>query len=335
MRFGRIAIVLFLALAAVSAAAAPQVQIKLGSLVPVGSSWDLALKKLASDWGRISGGQVKVVIYSGGTVGDEPSMIRKMKLGQLQAAGLTVRGLSHIYNPTLSLSLPMLTRNDAELDYLMREMRPELEAGIEENGYKVMFWTVLGWVYFYGRQPIVVPDDLRKQKLWVWEGDPDEASMWKELNFRIAPLQSTDILQALQTGMVDAFSSSPLTAAAYQWFALAPNMADLRWAPLFAGLVISTKSWEKIPADIRPRLLEAAQAVGDALRDDTVKGDAEAIRVMTQYGLKLTPVPQAAVDEWSAFVDQGFARLVGKTFDAVTTDKVRRLIREYRERNAR
>jgi len=323
------------ALAATLAGAAPQIQVKLGSLVPIGSPWDLGLKKIASEWARISGGQGKEVIYSGGTVGDEPSMIRKLKLGQLQAAGLTVRGLNQLHNATLALALPMLARNDAELDFLMSEMEPELEVGIEKSGHKVLFWTVLGWVYFYGRQPVVTPDDLRKQKLWVWEGDPDEASVWKDLNFRIAPLQATDMLQALQSGMVDAFASSPLTAAAYQWFALAPNMADMRWAPLFAGLVISTKTWEKIPEDMRPKLLEVTRQIGGALREETVRADAEAIRVMKQYGLKVFPVPDKVVEEWAALMDRGFAKLAGKSFDAAAADKARRLISEFRARNAR
>lgn len=335
MRLRSMPAALLMVLSAALAGAAPQIQIKLGSLVPIGSAWDLGLKKIAGEWARISNGQVKVVIYSGGTVGDEPSMIRKLKLGQLQAAGLTVRGLNQLHNATLALALPMLARNDAELDYLMSEMRPELEAGIEQSGYKVMFWTVLGWVYFYGKQAVVTPDDLRKQKLWVWEGDPDEASVWKDLNFRIAPLQSTDLLQALQSGMVDAFASSPLTAAAYQWFALAPNMADMRWAPLFAGLVVSAKTWDKIPADLQPKLLEVTRQIGVSLREETVRADAEAIRVMKQYGLKVNPVPDKAVEEWATLMDRGFAKLAGKSFDAAAADKARRLINEFRARNAR
>jgi TRAP-type transport system periplasmic protein len=324
--------ILAVVLLAVAAAAwsAPQIQVKLGSLVPIGSAWDLALKKIATEWARLSDNQVKVVIYSGGTVGDEPSMIRKMRLGQLQAAGLTVRGLNQIYNAALALALPLVARTDAELDYVIAKMRPELEAGMEQNGYKVLFWTVLGWVYFYGREPVVTPDDLRKQKLWVWEGDPDEASVWKDLGFRIVPLQSTDILQGLQTGMIDSFASSPLTAAAYQWFALAPNMADMRWAPLFGGMVISMKTWEKIPADIQPKLMEVTQQVGASLRQETVKADIDAIAVMKQYGLKIVPVPQAAVDLWATLMDQGFAKLAGRSFDAAAAAKVKRLVADYR-----
>jgi TRAP-type C4-dicarboxylate transport system substrate-binding protein len=326
------ALILALGLAAGAGWSAP-VQIKLGSLVPIGSSWDLALKKIAAEWSRLSDNQVRVIIYSGGTVGDEPSMIRKLKLGQLQAAGLTVRGLNQIDNSVLALALPMLVRDDQELDYVMSQMQPELEAGIEENGYKVIFWTMLGWVYFYGKQPVITPDDLRRQRMWVWEGDPEEASVWKDLNFRIVPLQSTDILTSLQSGMIDSFASSPLTAAAYQWFALAPHMSEMRWAPLFGGLVVANRTWERIDEGVRPRLLAAARQIGDELRADSLRADTEAIAVMQKYGLTLHPVPAAAVAQWAELMDQGFSRLAGKSFDAAAAVKVKRLVDEYRSRN--
>ena len=327
------ALVLCLLLAA--SAAWPQIQIKLGSLVPIGSAWDTALKRIASEWARLSGNAVRVTIYSGGTVGDEPSMIRKLKLGQLQAAGLTARGLNQLHNAVLSISLPLVARTDEELDYLMTQMGPELEAGISDSGYKLVFWTVLGWVYFYGKQPVITPDDLRRQRLWVWEGDPDEASVWKDLNFRIVPLQATDILTSLQSGMIDSFASSPLTAAAYQWFALAKNMSAMRWAPLFGGLVISNRTWDRIPAATQELLLASAADIGRALRAESVKADAEAIRVMQANGLKIHPVPDAAVEQWAALMDEGFSRLAGKSFDAAAAEKARRLIAEYRAAHGR
>lgn len=314
---------------------AQEVQIKLGSIVPVGSAWDLALKRLAAEWQTVSRGQVKLVIYSGGTVGDEPSVIRKLKLGQLQAAGLTARGLSTLYQPVLALSLPMLTRNDGELDYVLKEMQTELEAGIESGGVKVLFWIRLGWVYFYSRNPVIVPEDLKKQKLWVWTESPEEATVWKSLNFHIVQLPTTDMLVGLQSGMLDTFATTPLFAAARQWFALAPNMADLKWAPLFGALVVKLATWNKIPADLQAQLLAIARRVGDEVRVQTVEADQEAIEVMKRYGLKINHVSDTTAVQWTRLADEGFSRLIGTVVDAKTTDRVRALLELYRRGVAR
>jgi TRAP-type transport system periplasmic protein len=63
--------------------------IKLASLAPAGSSWDLGLKQIAADWKKVSNGSVVVKIYPGGIAGDESDVIRKIRISQLQAAGLT------------------------------------------------------------------------------------------------------------------------------------------------------------------------------------------------------------------------------------------------------
>src|SRR4051812_34949208 len=70
--------------------------IKLATVVPEGSVWDKSLKKMGDDWKQATGGRVTLTVFSGGSQGDEPTVLRKMRVGALQAAGLTVVGLSNI-----------------------------------------------------------------------------------------------------------------------------------------------------------------------------------------------------------------------------------------------
>ena len=74
--------------------------IKIGSLAPTGSPWDLSLRRIAAAWYQASNGTVEVKIYPGGIAGDEPDMIRKMRIGQLDSAGITVIGLNEIFSGT-------------------------------------------------------------------------------------------------------------------------------------------------------------------------------------------------------------------------------------------
>jgi TRAP-type C4-dicarboxylate transport system substrate-binding protein len=330
MRTTRTALLSLLLLLAV-ASMGSGLTIKLGSLAPIGSPWDLSLKRIAAEWLRISGGSVKTTIYAGGSIGDEPHMIRQMEIRQLHAAGLTVQGLNQIYPGFLAVSMPLLVRTDEELEYVLNKMMPRLEAGLEENGYKLIFWTSMGWVYFFSREPVVTPDDLRGQTLWVWEGNPEEASIWKDLNFDIASLPSTEILTSLNNNMIDAYASSPLTAAAYQWFALSPNMTDMAWGPLYGGLVVSLRAWNRIPKDLQPKLLDAARRVGESMREETTTADEKAIEVMTDYGLEINHVPDDVVEEWASLMERGFTRLVGKTVDREDLEAVKRYLAEFRD----
>ena len=108
--------------------------IKLGTLVPPGSPWDLHLKKMIADWGRISGGKVILKAYTWGRAGDESDMLRKIRLGQLHAAGLSVVGLSQIYSGVLALASPLLVQSEEELDYLFSQMDEHLQQAFLEKG---------------------------------------------------------------------------------------------------------------------------------------------------------------------------------------------------------
>ena len=80
--------------------------IKVGSIAPSGSPWDKALKKIAAEWKTISGGTIEMKIYPGGIVGTETDMIRKMRIGQIQAAIFTDMGMSYISPEVFSMGPP-------------------------------------------------------------------------------------------------------------------------------------------------------------------------------------------------------------------------------------
>jgi TRAP-type C4-dicarboxylate transport system substrate-binding protein len=305
---------MFLAVLFAASAARCQV-IKLASLAPAGSSWDEGLKQIAAEWKKISNGSVTLKIYPGGIAGDEADVIRKMRIGQIQAAGLTGIGLCRIYKGVLAIQLPLLIRTDAELAYVLDKVKPVMEREIGAKGFTVLFWLPVGWVHFFAKAPVSSPDDLRKQKLFTWAGDPDGVQTWKEAGFTPVPLAITDMMSSLQSGMVEAFSATPLSAASYQWFGLAKNMCDMKWAPLIGGLVISTAAWESIGADLRPRLSEAAAKIGASLQ---------------QYGLSVQAVSNEDIAAWEKIAQEGIKKVSGKSFDQDSYDLVTRAVQEFR-----
>lgn len=310
--------------------------LKVGSLAPVGSSWDTTLKRITAEWARLSGGKVRIVTYPGGIVGDEPDMIRKMRIGQLQGAAMTAVGIGRIHPAVLSVGFPLLVRTDEEIDKLLERMSPDFESGIEASGYKLVAWSTSGWIYYYARKPVVRPDDLKAMKLWMWEGsDPNEMATWVSLGFQVVPLKATDVLIALQSGMIDAACVSPIAAAAYQWFALAPNMMDLKWSPLYGGLLLTRSAWQQIPADLRPALLKSAREIGLDMNAANRDNERQALDVMKSHGLQITrPTPQDAA-LWEAIVAEAAGRLVGRMIDKPAYDKASAELRAIRSAGAR
>ena len=311
-----------------AAALLPAQVVKLGSITPLGSPWDDALRELSGEWSRLSGGAVELKIFSGGVVGDEPDMVRKMRIGQLGAAVLTANTINSIYNGILSVAEPLLTSSDEEFSYLFSEMQSHFEEQLRERGFTVLMWAEAGWIYFFSREPVLTLDDLRDQRMWVWDAQTVQVPTWQRAGFQVVVLPSNEVLTGLQSGMIDAFGTSPLAAASLQWFGVARHMSELRFAPLFGTVVISNRVWDRIPQRLQPQLLAAARRIGEGITDQGRAADAEAIRVMTQFGLTVHPASDELHQSWQQLVDERFGGLIGTLIDpdayAMATDILKR-----------
>jgi TRAP-type C4-dicarboxylate transport system substrate-binding protein len=326
---GALLLALSVLLIAPAAQAAPIV-VKLATVAPEGSIWHLMVKDMAERWKQASDGQVVVRIFAGGIAGDEGDVVRKIRIGQLQAAGVTSGAFHDIDPAAMALMIPMFYDSYAEMDYVRDRLAPELEARMAARGFVVLNWGDAGWVHFFAQRPVVRPGDLRARKLFVWAGNNVGLDLFRRAGMNAVPLAVTDVLPSLQAGLIDAFDTTPLAALAFQWFAKAPHMTDLQWAPLVGATVISRAAWERIPADLRPALLAAARDAAAARREEIRRLDREVVAEMQKYGLRVVPVPADARAEWQASAEGVYPVLRGKLVPPEIFDAAVRLRDEYR-----
>src|SRR3972149_6168959 len=117
------------------------------------------------------GGAVSRRIYPGGVAGDEDAMIRKMRVGQIQAAAITGIGLAYLERSFYALHIPMMYASDEEFDYVRDRYAPVLERKLEEKGFIVLNWGDAGWVHFFSKSPVTTPAEAKALKIFMWSGD--------------------------------------------------------------------------------------------------------------------------------------------------------------------
>jgi TRAP-type transport system periplasmic protein len=83
-------------------------------------------------------------------------------------------------------------------------------------------------------------------KFFTWGGEPEQQEIMKSLGYIPVPLETNDILPAIQTGMINAVPSTPYFALATQIYNSAPYMLDLNWAPIVGALVVTRKAWDEM-----------------------------------------------------------------------------------------
>lgn len=316
-----------------TSAGAQSLQIRLATVVPKDSTWHTLLQEMGEKWRQAWGGKVQLRIYAG-TQGDEPDIIRRMRIGQLHAAAVSTAGLGSIDAASQALHIPLAFSSYEELDYVQEHISARVEKALLAKGFVVLNWGDAGWVRFFTKTPVQYPADMKKLKLFVWATDSTTADMWKDAGFQTLPLASTDILPALQTGMISALPVPPLVALTNQWFALTRHMTDLKWAPLTGATIITKEAWEKIPADARPALAQIAREIGEKMKKEVRRLEQEAIQAMVKRGLKIVPVPPDALKEWQTLTEEVYPRIRREMIPPEYFDEVLKLRDEFRASQA-
>ncbi|MBI5497845.1 MAG: TRAP transporter substrate-binding protein DctP [Deltaproteobacteria bacterium] len=309
--------------------AAP-VLVKLGTVAPDGSPWQQLLREMDQEWQRISGGAVTLRVYPGGVLGDETDLVKKLRIGQLHAVALSGAGMEHLEPAVTCLQLPLIFDTYEELDHVRDRLAPMLEQSMAAKGYVVLNWSDAGWVMFFLKTPAARPADIRKMKLFTSASDSRTLELYKAAGFRPVPLSVTDMQSALQTGMIDAFDVPPLLALLNQWFPSAPNMVDVKWAPLVGATVIGKKTWERIPAELRPALARSAAELGVRYRARIRQMSDEAVTAMEKRGMRIIHTTEEDRAAWRTEAENAWPKLRGSVCPEAMFDEVVRLRGEYR-----
>ena len=328
--------ILFSLFAVLTAASMPAAtRIKLGTLAPVGTSYHKALMAMGESWRKDTGGAVELTIYAGGKLGGEAEMVGLMQMNSLQCAMLTAVGLKEIEPAVTGLqNIPMGFRSLAEVDYVGDNLRPMLEALMEEKGYVVLFWTDTGWVRFFSSRAVVHPDDLRHLKLFTWAGDPRQVTLMRSAGFDPVPIETADIVPGLQTGLIESVPMPPFFALATQIDLRARFMLELNWAPLVGACVIRREAWERLSPEHRKALLAAALIAGEETKASGRRESAEAVAAMQKRGLIVTPVTPEIEGEWRKTAESVYPRIRGALVPADVFDRALELLAEVRAKNA-
>ena len=292
-------------------AEAKTIKVKLATLAPDGSPLHELLKDLKVEWDRISDGQVKLRIYAGGIAGDEPVVMRKMGINNYHAALMSSQGLSSITTSVRVFTIPRMLRTNEELDRAMEILAPEIEETLAKKGYIVLAWADAGWIRFFVPSPDASVAAVQKHRLMSWAGDSEGLKMWKDAGFHVVPLPATEMVTGLKTNLINAFDTMPWYALLSQAYRHADFMIDMKWAPLPGALVITKKTWETIPEEIRPELLKATRKFTARFREETRRMDVDAIEAMKERGLQvITPTPDQ-IKAWDDAVKAAYPEMRG------------------------
>ncbi len=261
--------------------------IRFATLAPKNSPWMQVMQELNTELKEKSNDELSFKFYPNMSMGSETDVIRKIHLGQIQAAGFTGYGLGSILPEIRILELPYLFQGEDELDFVVEELTDHLNSKLNDKGFVLLGWADVGWVYFFSaNKPIVELEQLSDQKMWMWEGDPLAEAFYSELGKSPVSLPITDVHLSLQTGLINTVYCSPIAALALQWFTKLKYVNATPFTYGIGAVLMDKNTFDNLIPELQQLLLELSKKHLRNLQILTRESSEEAYKQLLTEGIQ-------------------------------------------------
>lgn len=290
------------------------VTFKIATLSPDGSPWMKLLRGAGDEITERSESRVAFKFYPGGVMGDDKTVLRKIRLGQLHGAVLTAGGLTQTYTDIQLYNLPMVFTSLGELDYVRTHMDPLLLEGLEAKGYVAFGIAEVGFAYAMSKAAVETVKEARAQKVWTPSGDPGSARAVAAFGIKPISLSIADVYSGLQTGLINGVAVPPVGAIALQWHTQLDHVLDVPLLYVYGLLTVSERQFKKLSEADQ---LLVREVMGDVVRQVNArsrKDHERAITALKAQGLVWHRPDAQVVQEWQTYAEQAIVKLVDEGF---------------------
>jgi TRAP-type C4-dicarboxylate transport system substrate-binding protein len=224
--------------------------IKIATVAPDGTAWMKEIRATGDAIKKETDGRVELKLYPGGVMGDNATVLRKIKIGQLQGSAFTGGEASVITKDAEIYTVPFLFRSQEEADKVRAKVDPLLKDAVRKSGFELLGLSGGGFAYLMSTKDIKTRDDLKNAKVWVPQGDEIAELTFKTAGVTPVPLPLSDVYTSLQTGLIDTAANTDAGAIAFQWHTKIKHVVDMPVIYVVGEVLIDNKAYDSLtPAD--------------------------------------------------------------------------------------
>jgi len=307
------------------------VTFKIATISPDGTSWMKSMRKGADEVKQRTQGRVNFRFYPGGIMGNDKSVLRKIKVGQLHGGALTGGGLTDIYPDSQIYSLPFEFKNLQEVDYVRSKMESQILKGLEQNGYISFGISEGGFAYMLSKQPVRSVEDLYGSKVWIPEGDNINRAAFKAFDITPIGLPLPDVLTGLQTGLVDTVAASTVGAIALQWHSRVKYLNDTPLLYLYGTMVVKKSKFNKLSSSDQAVVKEVMSKIFTDLNSQNRQDNLDAMEALKNQGIEIISSSAENIGVWRAGSSQAMDQLSkNNVFSPKILATLRKHLSDYR-----
>lgn len=291
------------------------ITLKIGVLAPEGTSWAINLKKMVKEISLVTNKEVRFKIYFNGKQGDEPDVLRKIRVGQLHGGIFSGKTLGDINGDVRVIEIPFTFDHDRTRAWkTVENMAPFFNKKFIKNEFINLGFFEIGMVYLVSKKKLTSLKKMKGIKIWAWEGDALASAIIESMNFISIPLPLPDVLSSLSTGIVDATYSPPLAIVALQWSTKIKYLLNYPLTYAIGAFLIGQKSWNKIPVKYHDKIKKICSSSFKKLNEANEKENNDSLDILKSFGVTFINFPKEDYSFVKNIRSKVIKKLEGKLF---------------------
>jgi tripartite ATP-independent transporter DctP family solute receptor len=273
-----------------SAAAQGVRTIRIGSALDPQHPILVGARRMAEVAEQESGGKLKINLFPSSQLGSQREMWQNVQAGVLD--GIIDASASMVtFAPQFGvLDLPYLVPDEASAFRLLDGpvVEEELVRRAASSGFRVVnFWEVTFRNIYTRSRAINAVADLQGMKIRVIP-NPSFIALFRGLGAAPTPMALGEVYTALQQGVLDGAENDNVTFLSSRHLEVAKNLAITNHMMLVNTFVMSERSWNRLPEDLRAVMRKASLEGRKTVMEDRHKRDAGALDQIKDAGVTIT-----------------------------------------------
>lgn len=316
-----------------AAPAALGATLKIATVVPEGSAWMREMRGADERIRERTAGRVKLKFYPGGVMGNDQTVLRKIRAGQLQGGAFTSGSLTELYPDADLYSVPLMFRSFEEVDFVRGEMDASIRAGLATAGMEVLAISDGGFAHLLSQKPVRNTSDLVGTKVWVLENDEVSRTALELAGVAPVPLPIADVYTGLQTGLIDTVVTPPMAAIAFQWHTKVHYLTDVPLVYLVGVLAVDERAFQRLTPEDREILRDVLAEASARLDKEGRQGHREALAALAEQGIETVGASSPEeLERWHEIAERALAELRGRgVYSDEMVDALRSNVSRFRE----
>lgn len=228
-------------------------ELKIATQYPPGSLAVTSLNALSDELAEATEGELSLKLYPSGVMGNDETVLRKIRVGQLHGALVSSSTLTRLNIPAEGISQPFQFDSLAAVDSARADFDPAIRARLADHGWRGFGPLDGGFAYLMSQQPVGGVNALQSSKLWLPD-TPSVRDLSRSVDIDFAVLGVGDVLAALETGAVDALIAPPAAALTLNWHSRLDYLTDQPVVYTWGMLVLPERALARLSDDQRAQV---------------------------------------------------------------------------------